>query len=379
MVKNNETRIATDITETITALREETKLADDIKNCVVFKDGENIVDLDDTKHLAKKYACLGRKVRDENSDRKERREAFQHQVVDEIQEALLNSESDAERRAILAAIKGMKSEIGFDSALAQDIKWLEKGANALASAKKNENLLALGRDSYLNPTNEYANDNAIDRIAWEFNIKTNPRLQKYSDTTKEMIGDWSDLIVPIAIQAQTKQDELVRDFYGEGAIKDGINNDIGGTNHGNGNIGSNPRNNIGSNQGTGNVCPSRIVRCPTDITSLPLYQQNVGQQGNNYQSGGAQFMGNGQGYQNQPTSTYGTRRSSTGMSGIPSSYQQQPRAPYQQGGMYQQPGMYQQQRSPYQQGGMYQQQRSPYQQGGYQQGGMYNNQFPYRG
>lgn len=196
------------------------ELAEAIANCEKAQVGDKIIDLQDDKHhkhLGKYYSCKAEKITAEDTDRDDRRSAFQREIVDDLQERLLNSTSDAERRDILSAIREIKKEVRGDKTLARDLKFLEKGAKALAE------IPGLAQDSSLNPSNELQNNLSIDRLAWEFNFATNPQLNMYNADTRNMIRDWSNEILPLAKQAQRDPELITAQFFNSYMRHDGLN------------------------------------------------------------------------------------------------------------------------------------------------------------
>jgi hypothetical protein len=175
-----------------------------IANCdKVMKDGK-LVELED--YSKERFECKAKKTKS-ISDREERRTAFQTDVVDELQEALLESNSAAERKELLAAYKAVKRTMGSDRALRTDMDFLKKGVEAMTQ------IPSLAQDTVLNPRHKLQNELNIDRHAFNFNFDTNARLGRYSEETQSMIRDWQSVVVPVASQAVNSPNEVVREFY----------------------------------------------------------------------------------------------------------------------------------------------------------------------
>lgn len=247
-----------DIEEQVKGILEARSEEEAVANCEISEDGKDLLD---DKHMKERYGCLSRKVRS-ISDRDERRTAFQTDIVDSLQEALMNSKSEAERRQIMAAITEVKRSVGYDSVLKTDVSFLEKGAKMLNT------IPALAMDSAMNPNNAYNNNLAIDRMAWDFNFKSNRQLGKYSEGTQSMIRDWSNIVMPLASTAQRDPDRIVQEFF-DNVYRDGMGTDTTGERIGD--IEDGGRINGGRSNGQPSQSGTRSSRVNTGMRYIPEY------------------------------------------------------------------------------------------------------------
>lgn len=189
----------------------------------------------DAKYAKDHYRCLRDKfsTSEEYADRESRREAFQSEIVDELQEELMNAETDRERREIMKKIRVVKAEFRSDSVLAGAVTRLERGA------KDMNRVAELSRAMALNPGQSSQYLSELNSIAFRYNMQRNPQLNCgisntigggmrnsflssgmggsgcYSSSTRESIGDWAKEIFPLAEEALYSPSSVASRFYPE--------------------------------------------------------------------------------------------------------------------------------------------------------------------
>ncbi|MCB0350917.1 MAG: hypothetical protein KDD38_07025 [Bdellovibrionales bacterium] len=284
--------------------KEKKKLDEAVANCekAVDSDGE-VIDLLDDKNSKKYWSCKATKVKEDNDDRTERRQAFHTEIVDELQQRLLEA-SPEEYAGILADIKEIKRTVGYDSALRSELTFLEKGANAMVSLPGLGAQLAQLKNQYARNPNDpslYAIDqncaalgkrlnkrmtkidcamNNIDQISWDFNPQKVPNLQSSSSAYATMT-DWHNIIAPRTMETIKNPDQVARGFFNSALSDSSIMPNTSSTfdNQANGNsTGNNQNNGQNSNNSYGND-GTRSQRVPTGMQYVPQYL-NTNQQGN---------------------------------------------------------------------------------------------------
>ena len=271
--------------------KEKKKLDEAVANCekAVDSDGE-VIDLLDDKNSKKYWSCKATKVKEDNDDRTERRQAFHTEIVDELQQRLLEA-SPEEYAGILADIKEIKRTVGYDSALRSELTFLEKGAETMASLPGLAGQLSsLRMQLSKNPNNKvlqqqvWAKMNEIDAAAWYFNPRRVPNLQSSSSAYATMT-DWQSIISPRVVETLKNPDQVARGFFNS-ALRDSSIMPGAGTfdNQANGNsTGNNQNNGQNSNNSFDNV-GTRSQRVQTGSLYIPIWdtknQQYNNQQGN---------------------------------------------------------------------------------------------------
>lgn len=184
----------------------------------------------DAEDAKERYRCLRDKfsTSEEYADRDDRREAFQSEIVDELQEELNSAETDRERKEIMRKVRIAEKEFKTDPHLKADANRLLKGAEDLNRVAQISREMAL----YPGQSGQYLEE--LNNLAFKYNMKANPQLncvktsnfggirnamanlvgrRCYSDSTRESIGDWAEEIYPLANETLNSPGTVARRFY----------------------------------------------------------------------------------------------------------------------------------------------------------------------
>lgn len=196
-----------------------------LANCEIDKDGEEYDRFD-----KRRWKCLAENIETDYPDRKDRREAFQDEIIDELQHALENSTSSEERRKILSIVSSLRKDIGYDSSIKRDLKLLERGSNDYVkiierTQEVQDKINELNEDSAKNPLNRAMNNLMIsdlkarlkvdvDRLAGSYNTSAYPWIAR-TKSTKDALDDWHSYIGPVAKSAIGSPEEITRRFFAD--------------------------------------------------------------------------------------------------------------------------------------------------------------------